>query len=249
MKTIVRASLVAVFCMFGLFANAQLNYYNNNYYYEQNRKVTVGVKAGINISDFTDFSEESANKVGFNAGITVDYAINRNLYLSSGLEFFNRKMKYDYEDNNKTTTELFNIPDGVIKAMYLQVPLHIGYKFELSRDFNISIHGGPYVAYGVGGRVEMGDWVYFDGSNTPIHLNDFVKNVRGFKRVLYTFEDDIKGRHGKGFKRFDWGLGLGLLLEYQRVGLGVNYDFGLQDVSRDGDIKVRTGYLTLGCKF
>lgn len=249
MKSTVRASLITVFLMFGIFANAQLNYYSNNYYYNEYKKVSVGVKAGINISDFTDFTEESANKVGFNAGITVDYAINENLFLSSGLEFYNRKMKYDYEDNNKTMTDLFTIPDGVIKAMYLQIPLHIGYKFNVSRDVNISIHGGPYAAYGVGGRVEMGNWVHVENASGPIHLNDFVKNVPGFKRVLYTFEDDVKGRHAKGFKRFDWGLGLGLLIEYQRVGLGLNYDFGLQNVSREGDIKVRTAYLTLGYKF
>lgn len=246
MKTIVRASLVTIFFMFGFFANAQLNYYSNNYYYIQNKsKVSVGVKAGINISDFTDFSEESANKVGFNAGITVDYAFSNGFFLLSGLEFYNRKMKYDYDDNGTTLTTPFSIPDGTIKAMYLQVPLHAGYRLELSRDWSVAIHGGPYIAYGIGGRVEKGDWVYKEGVSEPIFLNDFIaKEAYGFRRVHYTF-----GKSGT-FDRLDWGLGLGLMLEYQRVNLGVNYDFGLLDVSKgNNDVKVRTGYLTVGYRF
>lgn len=250
MKSIIRVKLLLLFLFFGLLANAQLNYYSNNYYYGESRpKVTVGVKAGLNLSDFTNYAEYSGNQAGFNAGIVIDYAIDRNFYLSSGLEFYNKKMKFDYEDDKKTTGMVFTIPDGVAKAMYIQVPLHIGYKFEASRDVNISIHGGPYAAYGVGGRIEMGDWVYIEGTSEPTHLNDFVKAVPGFKRVLYTFENKVKGRHEKGLKKFDWGLGLGILVEYQRVGLGFNYDFGLQNISRYDNVKVRTGYLTLGYKF
>lgn len=232
--------------MFGLFANAQLNYYSNNYYYNPNKsKVTLGVKAGINISDFTDFSEESANKIGFNAGITIDYAFSNNFFLLSGLEFYNRKMKYDYDDNGASLNTPFSIPDGTIKAMYLQLPLHAGYRLEVSRDFSVAFHAGPYIAYGLGGRIEKGDWVYKEGSSEPIHLNEFIANeAYGFRRVHYTF-----GKNGT-FDKLDWGIGLGLLFEYQKVGLGINYDFGLQDVSKaDNDIKVRTGYLTLGYKF
>lgn len=250
MKSIIRVNLLLLFLSLGLLANAQLNYYDNNYYYGNSRpKVTVGVKAGLNLSDFTNYVDYSGNQMGFNAGVVIDYAINKNVYLSSGVEFYNKKMKFDYEDDKITTGMVFTIPDAVAKAMYIQIPLHVGYKFEVSRDVNIAIHGGPYAAYGVGGRIEMGDWVHVEGASNPVHLNDFVKTVPGFKRVLYTFEDDIKGRQGKGFHRFDWGLGLGLLVEYQRVSLGFNYDFGLQDISRYDNVKVRTASLSLGYKF
>lgn len=246
MKSIIRVNVLLLFLSIGLLVSAQ-NYYSYNYYHDQYQpKVTVGVKAGLNLSDFTNYVNYNGNQAGFNAGIVIDYAIDRNLYLSSGLEFFNKKMKFDYEDNKETLGFMdFTIPDGVAKAMYVQIPIHVGYKFHASKDVFISIHGGPYVAYGIGGRIEKGDNVYIEGSETPISLNDFVsKSVPGFKRVHYTF-----GKKGD-FNRFDWGLGLGFLFEYQRVGLGFNYDFGLLDVSKiENNVKVRTGYLTLGYKF
>lgn len=245
MRSIVRVYLVATFLLLGLAANAQLNYYSNNYYYTQGKsKVNVGVKVGLNISDFTDYTDDTSTKLGFNAGITVDYAISQNVFLSSGVEFYNKKINFTYHDHGEFPGYTFSFPDALVKAMYIQIPLHVGYKFETSHTTSISIHGGPYAAYGVGGKVEMGDWVNIEGQPDPISMNDFNSMAPGFRRSHDTFNDY------NGFKNFDWGLGLGILFEVQRFGLGVNYDFGLQNISRtSNDVKVRAGYATLGYKF
>jgi len=249
MKTLLKTNLIAFFLLLGFTVSAQNNYHENNYYYRQHRpKTTFGVKAGLTISDFKDFYDGTSSKVGFNAGIVIDYAFTPNVYLSSGLEFLNKKMRYDFTGNINGHDLL--IEKSLLKAMYMQIPIHVGYKFDVTDLMKISLHAGPYFAYGVGGRNEMGEIVaILREGDEPITmpLGDFI-NDNGLsggrlKRSTYTFDKNE-------FKRFDWGIGLGILFEYDRVGLGVNYDFGLNDISRTEDkVKVNTGYITLGYRF
>lgn len=243
MKSIIRISLISALFLLGLVVNAQNNYYENNYYFRQySPRVTVGVKAGLNLSELKGHPENMKSDIGFNAGIVVDYNFNPNLYLSSGIEFHNKRIKYDHEVHSIPGYSMV-IPSSSKKAMYLQVPLHLGYKFYATDMFKISPHAGLYAAYGVGGRIEVGESVHIDGEPDAMNINDFVNRFPGFKRVGDTFG-------GYGFKKFDYGIGIGLLFEYDKVGLGINYDFGLKNISRDNDkINTRSGYITLGYKF
>ncbi len=60
MKNVIRVSLLLLSLSFGLLANAQLNYYDNNYYYGNSRsRVIVGVKAGLNLSDLKNYTYEN----------------------------------------------------------------------------------------------------------------------------------------------------------------------------------------------
>ncbi|MFV0418728.1 MAG: porin family protein [Dysgonomonas sp.] len=241
MKSIIRINLILALFLLGLGLSAQNNYHENNYYFRQNSpRVTIGAKAGLNISELKGHPENMKSDVGFNAGIVVDYNFNANLYLSSGLEFYNKRIKYDHGVYSIPGYDIV-IPSSSKKAMYLQVPLHLGYKFYAADMFRIAPHVGPYVAYGVGGRIEVGEEVHINGE--VIGVNEFVNRYPGFKKVGDTFGD-------YGFKKFDYGIGVGILFEYDRVGLGVNYDFGLKNISRGSDkINTRSGYVTLGYKF
>jgi len=209
MKTI-KAILFSVIILFSLNATAQ------------DIPLRFGVKAGANLSTFTGDLDDLDAKFGFNIGVTVDYSITENIYLSSGLEFTNKGAKAEYDfrpvDGDKY--------DVTMTANYLQLPIHIGYKLPISEGVIINFHGGPYLAYGIGGKTK------FEYGNKTEKEN--------------TFGDD-------GFKRFDFGLGLGAGVEFGNINVGLGYDFGLVNIADDDDddISVKNGnaYLTVGYKF
>ena len=185
-------------------------------------EVNLGVKAGVNLSNFGgDGVEDADSKVGFSIGATLDYGLTESLFLLTGLDFTTKGAKGKFDDDDDD----FEIS---INPMYLQIPVHAGYKLNMANDAKLVISAGPYVAYGLGGKVKSD----FDGVSVS---TDF-------------FGDEDKGAIAK---RFDFGVGLGVGYEFSKFKIGVGYDFGLANVSNDKDYKVRTqnGYLTFGYKF
>ncbi len=128
MKSIFKTSLIAVALLIGITASAQ------------DKPLTFGVKAGINISNLGSDGDGDA-KVGFNGGVTLDYALSSNLYLLTGLEYSMKGTK----------------ADGVkLNLSYLQLPVHVGYKLSISDKAKLVFHAGPYLAYAVDGKWKVG---------------------------------------------------------------------------------------------
>ncbi len=180
--------------------------------YAQDKPITFGVKAGVNLSNVGGDIDGTDAKIGFNAGVTLDYGFTPDVYLLTGLQL---------------TTKGFKVKDLDINSnlMYLQLPVHVGYKLTVAEATKIVFHAGPYAAYGIGGKTEYSDE---DGTYKP---NSFSKG---------------------GYKKFDFGLGLGVGAEFGKIGVDLGYDFGLANiVDTEGDGKVRNmnAYLTLGYKF
>lgn len=205
MKTIFKAALLAMALLAGMTINAQ------------DKPLTFGVKAGMNLSNFGGDTDGTKAKIGFNVGVTVDYAFSPELYLLSGLEFTTKGSKTKEFEGEKAT----------LNAMYLQLPVHLGYKLKVAEATKIVFHAGPYIAYGVGGKVTY----EYDGQKDK---GDF-------------FGDEEEG----GCKRFDFGLGLGVGAEFGKINVGLGYDFGLLNITREDDFTMRNmnGYLTVGYKF
>lgn len=63
---------------------------------------SFGVKAGVNLSTFDISSYVPSygenGKTGFNAGLVVDYSLQNNFFLRSGLEFTTKGAKQEYEE-------------------------------------------------------------------------------------------------------------------------------------------------------
>lgn len=207
MKT-VKSFLFVVVLLIGITANAQ------------DKPITFGVKAGVNLSNFSGDVEDTSSKIGFNIGITTDYSLTTDLYILTGLELTMKGSKADGIIEGIKVTEKTN-------PMFLQLPVHLGYKFVVAEDTKIVLHTGPYIAYGIGGKIKYEAKEGGVTSNTEV---DF-------------FGDDL-------FKRFDFGLGLGAGAEFGKIGVGLGWDFGLANLARE-DAKIRTmnGYLIIGYKF
>lgn len=173
---------------------------------------SIGIKGGVNMSNFSGDVDNKSNRAGFNAGLTARLNLPASLYVASGVEITQKGAKYDGDNKNKVKAN----------PLYLQIPAHLGYKINLIPTTRLLIHAGPYWAYGIGGKVKTG----------------------GEKK-------DFFGSANYQAKKNDFGLGLGVGLEVWKFGVDVGYDFGLSNISRNSDVKMRNrnGYLSFSYRF
>ncbi|MCD7901539.1 MAG: PorT family protein [Bacteroides sp.] len=202
MKNSVKIIALACMLIMGISASAQ------------DSSLSFGLKAGMNLSNMSGDFDDMDAKIGYNVGITVDYGFTENWYLLSGLELTAKGAKFDEGGYELKFNPLF-----------LQLPLHAAYKFPVGDNLKIVVNAGPYLAYGIGGKIK--------------------ENDGGDKEDWDFFGSEDDG----GCKRFDFGLGVGGGVEFGKFKVGIGYDFGLTDLGRDVEIKTRNGYLTVGYKF
>lgn len=191
----------------------------------QDSPLTWGVKAGVNLSNSSmDVGGlDKKAKIGFKIGVTADYAITNDFYLQSGLSFTTKGGKIEA----KVLTEKATIS---INQLYLQLPIMAAYKLEVSPGTKIVINAGPYLAYGIGGKIKIDGTSGVDLSDLPF-------------REMDTFDDN-------GLKKFDFGLGAGVGAEFGSIVVGLNYELGLTNISGGtSDYKNRNASLTLGYRF
>ena len=214
MKTILKTSLIAIALLLGISANAQ------------EKPLTFGVKAGMNLSNFSG-DGDSDSKIGFNAGVTVDYALSSDLYLLSGLELTTKGAKAEYSESESGVSVKYK---ATATPMYLQLPVHLGYKLTVTEGTKIVFHAGPYIAYGIGGKTKA------KASANALSID-----------INHEDKEDFFG--DEGAKRFDFGVGLGAGVEFGKIGVGLGYDFGLTKLYDAGNNKNMNAYLTVGYKF
>lgn len=159
----------------------------------QEKKIAVGLKMGANISNYWGDVEGAKAKVGFNTGVIVSYAFTPKYLIFSGLDYTIKGAKS--KQNGIRTT---------LNPMYLQVPLHFGYRMNIAEsNTKLILKVGPNFAYGVGGK--------------------YTVKQDGQKTTRSVFQKDL-------MKKFDLGLGLGVGIEFDRVGVFLAYDFSLFNV-------------------
>ncbi|MDU1891177.1 MAG: porin family protein [Dysgonomonas sp.] len=256
MKTTFKLFTILAFFSLSMIS-AQAQHYKLHQY---ERKVDFVIKAGINLSDLTGFHHSTNMKLGYNVGLNINYNLSPKVYLYSGLELLNKGANYTYTE--EWTEYDMTIKDSRMNMIYLQIPLHAGYKIKLNEKNRLSFHAGPYMAFGIGGKRTFGDKVtkkyHHQESAETITLEQYRATVKGFKKHKDIFSDEL-------MKGFDLGIGIGVRFEHNCFSYGLNYDHGLMDVSRGGNneknshgtlitgpydrVKNRTGYLSVGYRF
>ncbi|WP_163271065.1 outer membrane beta-barrel protein [Dysgonomonas sp. 511] len=141
------------------------------------QELTFGAKGGFNASMMIGDTKGSKIQPGFHLGMTVDYEFSKNLYLMSGLELTTK----GGTEKNSSGVRLTAWP------LYIQMPIHIGTKFEINDNIKLAVHAGPYVAYGISGRYKVkgssglnGSWnVFSDGIDykTSILMDDIGRPI------------------------------------------------------------------------
>lgn len=178
--------------------------------------IRYGITAGMNSSTLS--TDGTKSRVGFNVGMKAQLPITTNFYLESSLLFSLKGYKSDsYFTNEQQEIKITQ------KNYYLELPIHAGYKFEMSDDFSIFVSGGGYLGMGLFGKV---------------------KNKIGNSSTSYDMYKD-----GRGDKRFDCGLGLKAGVEFKKkIQLSGGYDWGLLDIHKyANDAKNRN--LMVSCSY
>ncbi|MCM1067727.1 MAG: PorT family protein [Muribaculaceae bacterium] len=192
-------------------ANAQLG-----------EKFTFGLRAGMGIGGFSssdpyrliggnkssNWDMETKQQVTYNVGAIFDIPVYRKWGLSAqtGLWFTERHTKFNGTNSHNSTTWR-NLD---LKAMYLQLPIQIGYHYNF-KGVNVQALFGPFLEYRLG-----------DGNSKAVKKKD--EN----KTDAFSSDDNA----------FSWGLSFGLGAEYRHIYLGIKYDLGLTNYY-DGSNKDR----------
>lgn len=211
---------------------------------KKNDRIDTGVKiaagfSSLSLSPANGIDETLNSKFAMNLGLTFDYALTpkKNLYLMSGIDFINKGSCIKGSPANESTAfgylqqetlqSLGSTPQNASFAMsYIQLPIHLGYKYPISKKATLVVRGGGYLAYATGGFLK----------DDNIHLNVFGKLAK---------ENDIE------INRLDGGVGGALGAEFGKIKVTLGYDWGLTDLDKSATYssKNKLGYLALGYQF
>lgn len=225
MKNLLKLSFLALILAIGLNANAQgasSNLYSSN----GEEGLSFGIKAGVNFAGFSGKGAKDLNgKIGYNVGVFAEYTLPASIYVLTGLDFTAKGAKIEEKDDG----DMYKV---TYSPLYLQLPIHIGYKVVLAENINLGIHAGPYLAYGIGGKVKM----KYTSSERDTEKED---------------ENFFGSEKDGGFKSLDLGLGFGADLEFGKYRIGLGYDLGLSNIGRDKDYPIKNKNLSIniGYKF
>lgn len=194
------------------------------------QRTTFGIRAGVNFTNINgkDISgNNSSNKLktGFNAGINAEIPLAPSFYFQPGL-LYSTKGARSFEND-------FGVASNTdLTLNYLEVPLNLLFKAGFGPTGNVLLGFGPYVAYGVGGK-----------------LNSSIADVD----VKFKKDADLSDNDAVYFK--PWDAGLNLLVGYEfnpKLSLQLNAQLGVTDINAyNTDAKYRnTGYgLSVGYRF
>lgn len=190
-------------------------------------RIEFGVKAGINLptlrmsESVQEALGDSKMGIGFNLGVTVDVPITRELYLQSGLELTMKGGKTTRKESSGFN--LFGVPipanldlEMSTNPLFLQLPLYLAYKIEIDKSTRFVPRFGPYIAYGLSGKL-----------STKADLSVLGASLGGKLPEVDLFGESAF------MKNFDYGLGFGLGLEYAQLGVSVGYELGLANLASD----------------
>ena len=190
-------------------------------------QISWNAKAGVNISN-TINSGDVDFKPGYQFGVGMDYYFNDHWGIQPSLLLISKgfKDKGDYYFppfiENSEKLKSYDITNNKV---YVELPLLLTYRFNVSEKLKLIFSGGGYIAYGITGK--------FKNTNTLLD---------GSKRK------DKVDSFSAGVEKFDTGLAAGAALEYNdKYSIGLSSDFGLK--STQARFKNRTYGLSFGYRF
>mgnify|MGYP000051739201 FL=1 len=188
-------------------------------------QISWNAKAGVNISN-TINSGDVDFKPGYQFGVGMDYYFNDHWGIQPSLMLISKgyKIKGDYPPfiNKSEQLKSYDITDNKV---YVELPLLLTYRFNVSEKFKLIFSGGGYIAYGIAGKPKNTNTL-LDGSTKKDKVDSF----------------------SAGVEKFDTGLAAGAALEYNdKYSIGLSSDFGLRTI--DGRDKNRTYGLSFGYRF
>ena len=186
--------------------------------YEPESGLTYQAQFGMNISNFRNAVVAPTDpKPGFNLGVRAEYMLPgcAGVYLNAGALYGMKGAQVD-------------AIGGTLKARacYAEIPIHVGFRYNVIEDLGLYADFGPYFAIGTNGK----------------SLMDFDDDAMDDIKTRFFRKDD--GDFGD-IQRFDFGLGFRVGAEYiNHHSLTVGMDWGITDMYTDDyrkAYKIQTG--------
>ncbi|MBP6430015.1 MAG: PorT family protein [Bacteroidales bacterium] len=203
-------------------------------------KFGYGILFGGNISGIRENPDQLylGSKLGFQVGGFADYYFSDNVYIKGDLILIR---KGAHNEARALGVKIYND----INPMYFQLPIVFGYSFNSTKDININLELGGFVALGIAGKSQSRFTI--EGQPTL----DRNVSISYFKDT-----DDEENLYLGNNNRFDYGLRFGIGIDVNKlVFLSANYDLGLANVYNNKMINGNyskynyTVGLTLGYRF
>ncbi|MDY5686913.1 MAG: porin family protein [Bacteroidaceae bacterium] len=178
---------------------------------------TVQGLFGMNISNFRHpdaaFDGLTDPKAGFNLGVRGEYMLPScyGVFVNLGVNYTMKGAKMDVAAS---------LPDDYsctvkFRPCYIEIPLHVGYRFNVLDNLGVFADFGPYFAIGVNGKEKF----EFDGDAVEDYSKKFFRNSKMDLGEI---------------QRYDFGLGFRVGAEYaNHHSLNFSFDWGLTDMYRD----------------
>ena len=188
------------------------------------QEITWSIRTGLNVSNIPGLDEDDMDfkaKAGFHMGLLLDIPVQlpvRGFSMQSGLFYTMRGAKYkESEDGYKYTEK--------VASHYFQIPVYWSYKYDFG-SVAVSAFTGPYIAVGLGGIYKMTESGFGEKSVDKNAL--FGKEYKDSEYNEKESDDNNEVYDGGnwGWKRFDFGWSLGAGVTFDRIYVGLQYDWG-----------------------
>lgn len=203
-----KKTFIAALAAFLVAGSAQAQ--NFGYYEADNGFSVMGV-FGMTVSNlrFGDMHLEDMDpKAGFTLGVRAEYVLPecRGVFVNGGLEYTMKGARERVEIGGGDPLSA----TGIARPMYVQLPVHVGYRYDILDDFGVYADFGPYFAVGTNGKYRVKYDNYQEDFTTK-----FFGNVDDYMEM----------------QRWDFGLGFRLGAEYARhYNFQVACDWGITDM-------------------
>lgn len=167
------------------------------------------VKAGMNIANMSGDGESADAIMGYNVGIAFDRSIGTSgMFWGMGLQLATKGWKYGEEDY-----------ETKLNAHKLEIPLNLGYKYQVNDDLAIDARVGGFANFDVFGKLKYKE----DGEEESVNIGDLDE-----------------------YDRFSAGIQFGVGVWYQKLNLNITYQNGLVKAN---EMKERNWMISLGYAF
>lgn len=210
---------------FGLNVNAQ--------------KLTYGAHVGVNFSGYQGGDGyhlyDEKVRTGYEIGGNIGYKLGYNFILLTGLNFsqsggrFSTMSPYISETGSQTT----EFKEVNTKVLSFEIPLKIGYEFNIGHNFSIIPNAGMFARYAI----------------ASIKSNVITADDRTQKwKCTDDFNDE--SHHIDAFKKFDYGFVGGVDMIFSgHYSLSADYKHGLKKIQPQFGMKSWSANISVGYRF
>lgn len=181
--------------------------------------LALGTSLTANAQETTDLTSKTGANFGFKGGLNLSNLYTEDVDDENGLIGFNAglflelpissslslqpELLYSVKGAELTYDNAFASGTGKFRLNYIEAPVLL--RANLTNNFNI--HFGPYFAYLVDAKISNET----DGGG-------------------FNFEEEIDN---DDLNKLDYGLAVGLGIEFDSFGIGARYNYGLQTVGKE----------------